>query len=84
MTIEYFRITYQVPLYKLDDPDDPVYDQYDCKFEGGEVTVTGPGAKPYKTYISARLWAEDLAYSLADKGWYEIEEISEKQYRGRD
>lgn len=27
--------------------------------------------------VSAREWAEDRAYSLADKGWYEITEIKE-------
>lgn len=26
-------------------------------------------------HISAREWAEDLAYSLAKKGWYEIKEV---------
>lgn len=26
-------------------------------------------------FISAREWAEDYAYALADKGWYKIKEI---------
>ena len=33
------------------------------------VTFKGTGQ------IDARGWAEDYAYSAADKGWYEIEEV---------
>ena len=76
---EYFRIIYQVPEYKRDG--EPVYETVDCKFKSGDVYVTTSFREPYKVYISARDWAEDYAYSLSDKGWYEIERINEKQYR---
>ena len=26
--------------------------------------------------ISAREWAEDYAYTVADKGWYEVDELT--------
>ena len=26
-------------------------------------------------FISAKQWAEDRAYMLADKGWYQVEEV---------
>jgi len=42
-------------------------------------------AKDKSTFvnISAREWAEDYAYSLADKGWYNIEQLSMKGRKGR-
>jgi hypothetical protein len=59
-----FRITYDNPQY-----------------EGGTLTAEVEFSdwsglvNGHEINISARLWAEDYAYSLSDKGDYNIQEI---------
>lgn len=55
-----FRITY-------DDQENECVEE----FEGEFTDSDGP-----EGFISARDWAEDYAYNLADKGWYRIKDIT--------
>ncbi len=46
------------------------------EFEDTDSEITGPlFDKPKKIKISAREWAEDYAYMLADKGPHTVREI---------
>ncbi|AMB48380.1 hypothetical protein [Methylobacterium sp. AMS5] len=61
-----FRITYADPETRED-----ITIEREFGDTPREVTTNGFVVGP----ISARTWAEDFAYALADKGSYKIEEI---------
>jgi hypothetical protein len=67
-----FRIRYRDPESEEDE-----WRTRHCDFDDwtGRATLDGREVGPVMT-ITAREWAEDLAYSLADKGPYEIEELA--------
>ena len=60
LEVKKFRITY-------DDQENECVEEVECEFHDS----VGP-----EGFISAREWAEDYAYTLADKGWYKIKELN--------
>lgn len=44
-------------------------------FDTPNALAEVPGQEPYTVNISAEEWAEDLAYSLANKGNYSVKKI---------
>lgn len=70
-----------MPKFLIDytDPESGEPKQHECEFEDwtGRASIGGKSFGPEQT-ITARQWAEDLAYSLADKGPFTVTEIISK------
>ena len=58
------------------DPDTGEYQQKIDEFEDSPAGVCPNTGTRYGA-ISARMWAEDHAYMLADKGWHRVTEVKQ-------
>ena len=66
-----YKITYKDP--ETEEIKEHIGEYFDS------VDLNISGKNNLSPRITARMWVDDHAYSLADKGWYEIEEMETRE-----